>query len=45
MSERKKRLVWFAGIYVSSLIVFAFVYVSAESCLAAPLNGKQAFAF
>jgi hypothetical protein len=25
MSERKKRLLWFAGIYVSSLIVFAFV--------------------
>ena len=25
MSERKKRLLWFAGIYVSSLIVFVFV--------------------
>jgi hypothetical protein len=25
MSERKKRLLWFAGIYLSSLIVFAFV--------------------
>lgn len=25
MSERKKRLLWFAAIYVSSLIVFVFV--------------------
>jgi hypothetical protein len=25
MSERKKRLLWFAGIYVSSLIVFALI--------------------
>jgi len=25
MSERKTRLLWFAGIYVSSLIVFALV--------------------
>jgi hypothetical protein len=25
MSEQKKRLLWFAGIYLSSLIVFAFV--------------------
>jgi hypothetical protein len=25
MSEGKKRLLWFAGIYVSSLIVFALV--------------------
>jgi len=25
MSERKKRLLWFAGIYVSSLIVIALV--------------------
>jgi hypothetical protein len=25
MSERKERLLWFAGIYVSSLIVFALV--------------------
>jgi len=25
MSELKKRLLWFAGIYVSSLIVFVFV--------------------
>jgi hypothetical protein len=25
MSERKKRFLWFAGIYLSSLIVFALV--------------------
>jgi hypothetical protein len=25
MNERKMRLLWFAGIYVSSLIVFVFV--------------------
>ncbi len=25
MSERKNRLLWFAGIYVSSLIVFVLV--------------------
>jgi hypothetical protein len=25
MSTRTKQLLWFAGIYVSSLIVFAFV--------------------
>lgn len=25
MNERKKRLLWFVGIYVSSLIVFVFV--------------------
>lgn len=25
MSEQRKRLLWFAGIYVSSLIVFALV--------------------
>ena len=25
MSERKKRLLWFTGIYVCSLIVFVFV--------------------
>ncbi len=33
MSERKKRLLWFAGIYAGSLIVFAFVTYLLRSVL------------